>query len=129
VRRLLSFVGRSAMAGIFVRSGWETFREPGERRVAQAAAIGLPNAEAMVRFNGGAMVIGGLALAAGVLPRAAATGLILSLVPTTYAGHRFWEEDDEMTRRMQRTQFMKNLAIVGGLLTYVAVSGRGGATD
>jgi putative oxidoreductase len=129
VRRLLSFVGRSAMAGIFVRSGWETFREPGERRVAQAAAIGLPNAEAMVRFNGGAMVVGGLALAAGVLPRAAATGLILSLVPTTYAGHRFWEEDDEMTRRMQRTQFMKNLAIVGGLLTYVAVSGRGGATD
>ena len=116
------------MAGIFVRSGWETLREPGERRIAQAAAIGLPHAEAMVRFNGGAMLVGGLALATGIFPRAAAAGLIASLIPTTYAGHRFWEEGDETTRRMQRTHFLKNVAIVGGLLTYLAVSGRDGAT-
>jgi hypothetical protein len=29
---------------------------------------------------------------------------------------------------MQRTHFLKNVAIVGGLLTYLAVSGRDGAT-
>jgi putative oxidoreductase len=111
------------MAGIFVRSGWETMRRPGERRTQQAAAIGLPNAEAMVRFNGGAMLLGGLALATGVFPRAAASGLVLSLVPTTYAGHRFWEEDEPATRAQQRTHVLKNLAIVGGLVAYVALAG------
>jgi putative oxidoreductase len=124
VRRLALFAGRSMMAVIFVRSGWETMREPGERRTQQAAAIGLPNAEAMVRLNGAAMLVGGVALAAGVFPRAAATGLALALVPTTYAGHRFWEEDEPATRAQQRTHFSKNLAIVGGLVSYVALAGR-----
>jgi putative oxidoreductase len=111
------------MGAIFVLSGWNTVREPGERRTHQATAIGLPNAEAMVRFNGAAMLLGGLAMAAGVFPRAAATGLVLSLVPTTYAGHRFWQEDEPATRAQQRTHFLKNLAIVGGLVAYAVLAG------
>ncbi len=70
------------------------------------------------------MLAGGVALAAGILPRAAATGLVLSLIPTTFAGHRFWEEEDEPTKAQQRAHFFKNLAIVGGLIMYIAVSGR-----
>jgi uncharacterized membrane protein YphA (DoxX/SURF4 family) len=38
------------------------------------------------------------------------------LVPTTLAGHRFWEESDEKARSMQRIQFFKNLSMLGGLL-------------
>jgi putative oxidoreductase len=124
VRRLIEFAGRSMMAGTFVRLGWEAFREPGGRRAEQAARIGLPNAEALVRFNGGAMMLGGTAFAAGIFPRAAAVGLIVSLVPTTYAGHRFWEEQEPATRNQQRIHFLKNIAIVGGLLVYVGTSGR-----
>jgi putative oxidoreductase len=123
MRGLAVFAARSMMGAIFVRSGWDTLREPGERRTQQAAAIGLPNAEAMVRFNGGAMMLGGAAMALGVFPRAAATGLVLALGPTTYAGHRFWEEDDAATRAQQRTHFLKNLAIVGGLIAYAALAG------
>jgi uncharacterized membrane protein YphA (DoxX/SURF4 family) len=123
------FAGRSMMAGIFIRSGLDTMREPGERRIQQAAAIGMPNAEAMVRFNGGAMLLGGLAFAVGIFPRAAATGLVLSLIPTTYAGHRFWEEEDAATRAQQRTHFFKNVAILGGLVSYVALAGRDPATS
>lgn len=123
------FAGRSMMAGIFIRSGLDTMREPGERRIQQAAAIGMPNAEAMVRFNGGAMLLGGLAFAVGIFPRAAATGLVLSLIPTTYAGHRFWEEEDAATRAQQRTHFFKNVAILGGLVSYVALAGRDPSTS
>ena len=32
-------------------------------------------------------------LALGIWPRLAALGLIGSIVPTTAAGHRFWEEE------------------------------------
>ncbi len=62
------------------------------------------------------MAAGGAALALGIVPRAAAAGLIASLVPTTLAGHRFWEEEDPQARRMQLTQFLKNLGLIGGLV-------------
>ena len=32
------------------------------------------------------------------------------------AGHRFWEEESPQTKAMQRTHFLKNLAILGGLI-------------
>ena len=37
-------------------------------------------------------------------------------MPTTLAGHRFWEEDEEADQRHQRIHFLKNLAMFGGLL-------------
>jgi putative oxidoreductase len=114
-----SVVGRALMAGIFVHGGWQALREPG-KRAPQARKLGLPEPELMVRANGAAMLVGGLALGLGILPRAAAAGLIASLVPTTLAGHRFWEEDDEGARRMQLTQFLKNLGLAGGLVVVVA---------
>ena len=40
----------------------------------------------------------------------------LSLIPTTLAGHRFWEEQDEMRRAQQRIHFFKNLSMLGGLM-------------
>lgn len=113
--RLAVAIARLLMAGIFIHGGWTAFREPG-KRPKQAEKLGLPQAERMVQANGLAMAAGGTALALGILPRAAAAGLIASLVPTTLAGHRFWEEEDEQARRMQLTQFLKNLGLIGGLV-------------
>ncbi|HEY9555423.1 MAG TPA: DoxX family protein, partial [Acidimicrobiales bacterium] len=70
----------------------------------------------LVRLNGAAMVLGGLALGAGILPRAASIGLIASLVPTTVVGHPFWREQDAAARNAHTLQFMKNLSMLGGLL-------------
>jgi putative oxidoreductase len=107
------------MSGIFISGGLSAFREP-QARAPKAEAIGLPEPELMVRANGAAMVAGGVAFALGILPRAAALGLIASLVPTTLAGHPFWQEEDEKSRATQRTQFYKNLGLVGGLLLYLS---------
>lgn len=117
--RLAVAMARLLMAGIFIHGGWNAFKEPGNRPK-QAEKLGLPNAERMVRANGLAMAAGGTALALGIVPRAAAAGLIASLVPTTLAGHRFWEEEDQRTRRMQLTQFLKNLGLIGGLVLLLA---------
>jgi putative oxidoreductase len=113
--RLAVAIARVLMAGIFIHGGWNAFKEPA-KRVKQAEVLGLPKAERMVRANGLAMAAGGGALALGTVPRAAAAGLIASLVPTTLAGHRFWEEEDPQARRMQLTQFLKNLGLIGGLV-------------
>jgi putative oxidoreductase len=66
-----------------------------------------------VKVNAGAQVAAGTLLAIGKLPRLAALVLIGSAVPTTYAGHRFWELDDKQTRAQQRIHFLKNLGLIG----------------
>jgi uncharacterized membrane protein YphA (DoxX/SURF4 family) len=82
-----------------------------------AAPLGLPeDPETLVKINGAVQVGAGALLALGKLPRLASLALAASLVPTTIAGHRFWQETDERARAMQRIQFFKNLSMLGGLL-------------
>ena len=50
------------------------------------------------------------------MPRISSTVLAATLVPTTAAGHRFWEEKEPATKKAQRVQFFKNASIMGGLL-------------
>jgi hypothetical protein len=70
----------------------------------------------LIRLNGAAQVLGGLALATGKGRRLGAGLLAASLVPTTVAGHPFWQETDKQAKQVQRVQFMKNLGLLGGLL-------------
>jgi uncharacterized membrane protein YphA (DoxX/SURF4 family) len=69
-----------------------------------------------IRVNGAIQVGGGVLLATGKFPRLAALALIGSIVPTTYAGHRFWEEPDAEKRAQQKMQLLKNLGLLGGLI-------------
>ena len=112
-------LARTALAAPFIWLGYEAAAEPGGR-VDLAARLGLPNPELAVRFNGAAMVAGGLGLATGVLARQAAVGLILSMIPTTVAGHPFWSNEDPQTRKANRIQFLKNVGLVGGLVAVAA---------
>lgn len=107
-------VGRAALAAVFVLGGSAAAREPGQR-VRRLEGAGLPNSELAVRANGAAMAIAGGMLGLGIAPRAAAAVLAVSLVPTTLVGHPFWSEEGE-SRAAQLTHFMKNLAMLGGLL-------------
>jgi len=52
----------------------------------------------------------------GVARRGAAVVLAATLLPVTYVGHGFWREEPGPTRRAQRTHFLKNSAIFGGLV-------------
>ena len=106
---------RWLLAPIFVLSGSEVFAEPGAR-TAKAAGLGIPNPELATRANGAFMAVAGVALGLGIAPRLAATGLIVSMIPTTFAGHAFWEEQNPKTASAQRVQFLKNLGLIGGLL-------------
>ncbi|MBL8929376.1 MAG: DoxX family protein [Kineosporiaceae bacterium] len=118
----MSFLRRAGLVGLaapFVVMGWSGATEPGGR-VALAASLGIPSPEVAVRFNGAAMVAGGLALATGVLPRAAALGLAASLVPTTLAAHSYWRTEDPKMRTINRIQFLKNLGLLGGLVAVAA---------
>lgn len=60
-------------------------------------------------------IIGGLALWFGVRTRTVALILLLYLIPVTLIFHQFWGLQG-MERQLQFVNFLKNIAIMGGLL-------------
>jgi putative oxidoreductase len=121
---LVRRVARPMLAAMFVVGGLDQLKHPARKAETArplvekfAPTVGLPDdAELLVRANGVAMVTAGSLLALGRLPRIASAVLAATIVPTTVAGHAFWNEKDPEVRAKQQTQFLKNLGLLGGLL-------------
>lgn len=121
-------LARSLIASVFVAGGLNALMKakqiaPAADDVAQPIAdkFGLSHdTETLVQINAGVQVASGVLFALGVVPRVTGTVLGVTLVPTTLAGHRFWEASDAEARPAQLIAFLKNAAILGGLI-YVAL--------
>lgn len=131
---ILRRIARPMLAAVFVSGGLDTLRNP-KPRVDEAAPViekaaeqvkgkvpaQVPmDPELLVKANAAAQVVAGIALGLGKFPRLSALVLAVSLAPTTAAGHRFWEQDDSADRAGQRTHFLKNVGLLGGLLIAAA---------
>jgi putative oxidoreductase len=120
LRAPLRAAGRATLAAMFITGGADALFDPGPR-TPRAAELGLPlEPELAVQLNGAAMLVAGVALAAGIWPRLAAAVLAGTLVPTTLAGHPYWRVADPAARRQQRTHFFKNVGLLGGALLMMA---------
>lgn len=129
---LIRTLARPMLASMFVAGGVDEIRnaatlapaaKPITERVAPLIAARVPSGVPLpqdhtgwVRADGALKVVAGLALATGRVPRLAALMLAASLAPTTAAGHPFWAETDPQAKAQQRTQFLKNVSMTGGLL-------------
>ena len=125
---VLRAVGRPLIASIFIIQGFETMRRPDRvaeqaepivKSLAAVSDIVPKDTEQAVRINGAIQFAAGALLAIGWAPRLSALAIAGTLVPTTAAGHRYWEEDDPQ-RTQQRIHLLKNLSMLGGLLVAVA---------
>jgi putative oxidoreductase len=58
----------------------------------------------------------GVLLALNKFPRVASLALAASIIPTTVAGHPFWEKSDPAEKTGEQQQFLKNVSILGGLI-------------
>ena len=119
---LLPLVGRIFLGALFVVAGYGKLT--GFAAFAgYLAKLGFPAPEAMavlaILFELG----GGILLIIGWQTRWVAWALIVFVAVATFAAHRFWDFDAAQ-RTMQMTQFLKNLAIVGGFML-LAVHGPG----
>jgi putative oxidoreductase len=116
LRTPIRALGRVGLAAMFITGGADAMLAPGPRTI-KAEELGVPlDPELAVRVNGAAMLAAGVALALGLWPRLAAGVLAGTLVPTTLAGHPYWQLDDPAARRQQRTHFFKNVGLLGGAL-------------
>jgi uncharacterized membrane protein YphA (DoxX/SURF4 family) len=78
--------------------------------------LNITSTEQAVKVNAAVQVVAGTLLTLNKFPRLAALALAGSIVPTTLAGHRFWEEDDPTRKVGQQIHFFKNASMLGGLL-------------
>jgi uncharacterized membrane protein YphA (DoxX/SURF4 family) len=127
---LVRRIARPLLASSFIVGGIDTLRHPESRvpgarpiveQITATADKQLPvqvprDVEQWVRIDAGVKVVAGSLFALGRLPRLSAVAMSASIVPTTLAGHRFWEHQDPKERFGQLSNFLKNAGILGGLL-------------
>jgi putative oxidoreductase len=127
---LVRRIARPLLAAPFVYGGISTLRKPQDRvpgarpvveKIADTADKQLPvqlptDVEQWVKADAAVKVVAGSLFALGKFPRLTALVLAVSIVPTTLAGHRFWEHTDPTERFGQISNFLKNGGLLGGLL-------------
>lgn len=85
------------------------------------ASKGVPAANAMVVVTGILLAIGGLSILTGILPVVGIVALVVFLFSAAFIMHNFWTVEDPQTRQMEMTQFMKDLALAGSALMFLAI--------
>lgn len=127
---LVRRIARPLLASSFVYGGIDTLRNPQSRvpgarpiveQITKAADEQLPvqvprDVEQWVKIDAGVKVGAGALFSLGRFPRLSALLLAASIVPTTLAGHRFWEDTDPEKKFSNQAHFLKNAGLLGGLL-------------
>jgi putative oxidoreductase len=119
---VLLLLARLALGTLFVLSGLGKLADL-TGFAAELERLGVPAAALLARANAGVELLGGLALALGAGTRGAALLVAVSTMTATLLVHDFWTAP-AWQRVAQTIHFVKNLAIVGGLLA-VAAAGAG----
>jgi len=122
-----SAVGRVALAALFLWSGYGKLAYM-DGNVGYMKAYAFPAAELLIWPALVVELVAGTMLLVGWKARWAAVALALFTVPATFIFHAYWGVPADQVLN-QQIHFMKNLAILGGLLTVVAHGSGGYALD
>jgi len=117
-RDLAALVGRVLLAFMFVYSGFGKVTGF-EGTVASIAGKGLPLPQVGAAIAIAVELGAGLMLAVGWKARCAAVAIAVFTLAAAVLFHNFWTMTDQAMRTNQ-VMFMKNIAIIGGMLMVVA---------
>lgn len=115
-------IGRVLVGSLFLVAGIRHFMFYAGS-VGYFTKLGFPAPEAMVWLSIIIHIVGGILLIVGWKTKGASWVLLALVVIATAMAHRFWQFDAAQYGN-QLNHFLKNVAIVGGLL-YVVVFGAG----
>ena len=121
----LAPIARALLATIFVISGYNKLTGFNDL-VTTLAKQGLPLPQVAAFGTIAIELVGGILLLVGFKARWTALVMALFLVPATLMFHRYWSFEGAQ-RAGQKINFLKNLAIMGGLLM-VSAQGPGRAS-
>ena len=113
-----SLVGRILLAVLFLPAGISKISGfAGTVAYIASKGVPLPDIAAVIAIV--VEVVGGIALLVGFKTRWAALALAAFTLVATVLFHNYWAMPAEQ-QMMQQLMFMKNLAVIGGLLTLAA---------
>ncbi|HET7101009.1 MAG TPA: DoxX family protein [Terriglobia bacterium] len=113
-------IGRIIFGGFFISTGINHFKNVGSM-AGYARAKGTPAPEAAVVGTGVLLVLGGLSMLLGAYPLIGIILLLIFLVGVSFQMHAFWKVADPQARAADQINFMKNLALIGALLMFLAI--------
>jgi uncharacterized membrane protein YphA (DoxX/SURF4 family) len=117
---VIDLIGRVLFALVFWQNGYRQLAQR-QNMVAYAQSFGAPAPAISVPVTGVVMLLGATMLVLGIWPDIAAIALFLFLVAAAFIAHRYWEHEDFGMRAGQEAQFMKNIAMAGACLVFLAV--------
>ncbi|MFB6270337.1 MAG: DoxX family protein [Halobacterium sp.] len=115
---LLLLAARVLFGGVIAFMGLNHFMQT-EQMTGYAQHKGLPAPKLAVLGSGAVMVLGGLAIVAGVLPAVGAIAVAAFLLVSAVTMHDFWAVPEDQ-QQDEMTQFLKNVAMAGGALAIAA---------
>jgi putative oxidoreductase len=122
---IIHLLGRVALGAIFVKSGLQKLMTL-SAFAASLAGRGIPASSTWAVVGATVEFVGGVLIVTGFRTREASLLMMLFVIVATAISHRYWEYA-EAARRLQESQFFKNLSIIGGfLLLFAAGPGRFG---
>ena len=123
VQGLVSLLARLMIAAIFLASAIGNKIPQFKATAEYMQSEGVPNPKFALFGAIGLLLIGGLSMISGAWTRIGSAFLLIFLAAATYYFHDFWNFTDPTQRQLQTIQFMKNMAIAGGLLAFIAFGG------
>jgi len=86
-----------------------------------AGSKGVPAPKSAVAGSGLLLLIGGLSILLGYQPLIGVIALVLFLLPVTFMMHNFWAIEDPQMKMSDMVNFMKNMALLGSALMFLAI--------
>jgi uncharacterized membrane protein YphA (DoxX/SURF4 family) len=113
-------VGRILLGGFYLMNALNHFTQAGNMSQ-EVASKGVPFPMLAVLGTGLLLLLAGLSILLGIYPRIGVLLLVIFFLPVTFMMHNFWSETDPMMRLNQMVHFMKNLALLGSSLMFLAI--------
>jgi putative oxidoreductase len=113
-----SLIGRILMSPLLLTSGFFKITAY-STMVGYATAMGVPMAKIGIIVAAALELLGGLAILIGLQVRVVSWILFVYLIPVTFLFHGFWSAERPQQQNLMY-HFLKNLAIMGGMLLLAA---------
>ncbi len=117
--RIAFLIGRLMVGGMYVGAGMSNLTDL-DGKVGYAASKGLVQPQLLVPLASLLLVLAGISIVTGLLPRIGMSAVVLFLLPVTIVMHNFWALDG-MQRVSALHSFMGNLGLLGSALMFLAI--------
>lgn len=120
---IIHLIGQVLFGGYFVLQGVNHLKNS-KALAGYAASKNVPSPDLAVKGSGLLVLLGGLGvLLYGFIPslwtEISFIFLVIFLIPVSFMMHAFWKISDPQAKMMEKVQFMKNMALLGAVLSMI----------